>query len=127
MKLLLDTNVLIWWLEDNPRLGGKVRHMLANPANIVLASTVSLWEITVKWRVGKMHLPGSAFAARLDEQNVALIGVETIHIKALEELPLHHGDPFDHLLLAQAMGEGATIVTSDRMMTQYDVPCISLN
>ena len=126
MKLLLDTNALIWWLEDNARLGPRARQHLANPANLVLASIVSLWEISVKWRVGKLHLPGTAFAGLLSEQGVDLIGVETAHLAALEGLPLHHGDPFDHLLLAQAMVEEATILTSDREMTNYGIPCIGV-
>jgi PIN domain nuclease of toxin-antitoxin system len=127
MKLLLDTHALMWWLEDDPRLGPRARQRLADPDNEVIASIVSLWEIALKWRVGKMHLPGSAFAPLLDEQGVALLTVERPHIEALEGLAFHHGDPFDHLILAQAVAEGATVMTKDRQMAQYGVPCIGVS
>ncbi|RJG55919.1 type II toxin-antitoxin system VapC family toxin [Sphingobium terrigena] len=127
MKLLIDTHILIWWLEDSPRLGQKARFRLSNPQNVVLASVVSLWEITIKWRVGKMHLPGSAFADVLREQNVDLLAVTSAHVAAVEMLDFHHGDPFDHLILAQAQAEGATLMTNDRQMTAYGVPCIGIS
>jgi len=127
MRLLLDTHALMWWLEDNPRLGPRARQRLADPDNEVIASMVSLWEITIKWRIGRMHQSGSAFAALLDEQGLAPLTVERAHILMLEQLPLLHGDPFDHLLLAQASAEDATIVTNDRHMTAYGVPCIGVS
>lgn len=127
MKLLLDTNALIWWLEDSPRLGPRARALIADADNVMLASIVSLWEIAVKWRVGKMHLPATRFADLLADQNVSLLGLEQQHIAAVESLAFHHGDPFDHIILAQAKVEGARIITSDRIMTAYGVPCIGVS
>ncbi len=105
-------------------LGPKARELLANPTNTVVATMVSLWEITVKWRVGKYPLPGSAFISFLEEEAVELIGIELSHIEAVEALDTHHKDPFDHLILAQAKVEGASIITSDREMTGYGISCI---
>ena len=89
-------------------LGPKARALLANPANTILATVVSLWEITMKWRAGKYPLPGSAFAEFVETQNVELVGVSLDHLAALEKLPVHHKDPFDHLIIAQALVPACT-------------------
>ncbi|MFM9852605.1 MAG: type II toxin-antitoxin system VapC family toxin [Sphingomonadaceae bacterium] len=124
MKILLDTNALIWWMEDNPRLGPRARNLLANPANETFASLVSVWEITIKWRIGKHHSPGSPYMRFMAEEGVAMVSVTPDHIAAVEGLDFCHKDPFDHLILAQAKVEGAAILTSDRAMADYGVRCI---
>ncbi len=124
MKIFLDTNALIWWMEDNARLGPRARTLLANPANETLASLVSIWEITMKWRVGKHHLPGSSYVRFLAEEGVKVVSVTPDHVAAIEGLDFHHRDPFDHLILAQATVEGAAILTSDQEMKDYGVPYI---
>lgn len=96
---------------------------MADPANTVIASIVSIWEITMKWRTGKFAWPGSTYAGFLGDENVGLVHVEPMHLDVLETLPFHHKDPFDHLILAQAKAEGAAVITSDREMTLYGVPC----
>ncbi|PKQ00681.1 MAG: PIN domain nuclease [Alphaproteobacteria bacterium HGW-Alphaproteobacteria-13] len=124
MRLLLDTHALIWWLEDSPRLGPVSRALIADADNDVLVSIVSLWEITIKWRVGKLEQPGSHFGDLLDDQRIGQLPVTADHVRALDTLAFHHGDPFDHLILAQAETERLTVVTSDRQMALYGVPCI---
>jgi PIN domain nuclease of toxin-antitoxin system len=123
LRLLIDTNVVIWWMADYAALGRKSRTLLSDPSTVVVASLISLWEITMKWRVGKLPAPGSVHAAFLIEEGVELLGLKDAHFDALEKLGHHHGDPFDHLLIAQAKAEGARILTSDRDMTRYGVPC----
>jgi PIN domain nuclease of toxin-antitoxin system len=125
MRILLDTHVLLWWLTDNPRLGPKARALLSASEVAVLVSAVSLWEATVKYRVGKLAERGSELWAELDAEALQPLLISRAHLLALEELPRHHGDPFDHLLLAQAKVEGAALVTADRTMTLYGVPCIA--
>jgi PIN domain nuclease of toxin-antitoxin system len=124
MKLLLDTNALIWWMDDEPMLGSAARRLIADPANMVLGTVVSLWEITMKWRIGKFPRPGSTYGEFLAEEGCGLIGIAMEHVAALEGLLLVHKDPFDHLILAQAKVEGARILTSDRDMVAYGIPCI---
>lgn len=124
MKVLLDTNALIWWMEDKPLLGDKARQVLANPSVELLASVVSLWEITIKWRIGKHQLPGSAYDRFLQDEGIEVLGLTGGHLAALEKLGLHHRDPFDHLILAQATAEDAVLMTSDRVMAEYGVRCI---
>lgn len=126
MRLLLDTNALIWWLTDNPKLGPKARHLIASPQNEIATSIVSLWEISIKWRVGKMDRRGTDFGILLEQQDIELLQITQDHLAALEVLPFHHGDPYDHLILAQAKVEGARIITSDRQMSAYDIPCIGI-
>lgn len=123
MKILLDTNALIWWMEDNSLLGPKARATLANPSNTVIATIVSIWEITMKWRAGKFPWPGSIYISLLAEEDVALMPVEQPHLEVLEQLSFHHKDSFDHLILAQAMVENAALISSDREMAQYGIRC----
>jgi PIN domain nuclease of toxin-antitoxin system len=125
VKILLDTNALIWWLKDDPKLGSNARSIIANRDSQILVSIVSFWEVTMKWRVGKMEFSGSHLLSELGiDSDVALLQIEPVHLSALDDIEAHHKDPFDHLIIAQAKIEGARIVTSDRDMTLYGVPCI---
>ena len=124
MKLLLDTNALIWWFKDSPKLGRKARALIEDASNTVVVSIVSLWEITIKWRIGKLEFSGASVLGMLEELGIDLVAVKPVHLIALDALPLHHRDPYDHLILAQAKVEGARIVTSDTDMPRYGVPCI---
>jgi PIN domain nuclease of toxin-antitoxin system len=126
MKLLLDTNALIWWLIDDPSLGRRARARIADPRNQIMTSIVCLWEISIKWRVHKFDQPGTYFSGLIEEQGIGLLGVSPAHLAALEDLPFYHGDPYDHMVLAQARVEGASIMTSDRRMTDYGVPCVGV-
>jgi PIN domain nuclease of toxin-antitoxin system len=124
VKILLDTNALIWWLHDSARLGQQARRMIAGPDVEILVSIVSLWEISMKWRVSKMEFSGTALLDDLADEGIEPIPVLTSHILALDAIGFHHRDPFDHLLLAQARVEDAAIITSDREMALYGVRCI---
>ncbi len=123
MRLLLDTNALIWWMDDEPILGAATRKLIADPSNTVFATVVSLWEITIKWRIGKLPRRGSEYGGLLVTEGCELLNVRPDHVSALETLEAHHKDPFDHLILAQAKVEGATIITSDREMSLYGIQC----
>lgn len=124
MKILLDTNALIWWLSDDPRLGAKAKQIIAKEDTEILVSVVSLWEITMKNRVGKLEYVGSDFLNDLAEEGIDPLRVSVAHLLKLEAMGFHHKDPFDHLILAQAEVEGARVLTSDKEMTLYGVPCI---
>jgi len=124
MKLLLDTHVLIWWLDDKPALSQYVTALIADPSNDVLVSVVSLWEIVIKVRVGKMRLDINTVVAEIAGQGFGSLGIKLAHLAALTSLPRHHRDPFDHLLIAQALAEGATFVSNDQCVRLY--PILSL-
>ena len=119
MKVLLDTNVLLWWLSDAPRLDAQARAMIADPAHEVLVSVASLWEIVIKVRIGKLEADIAAVEETLDRQDFRRLAISPDHLKALAALPTHHRDPFDHLLIAQAIGEDATFLTGDRQAALY--------
>lgn len=123
MRLLLDTNALLWWLEDNPRLGDA--HQAIQAAhNEVLVSVVSLWECVIKTKTGKLQVPIERLERELAEQGFERLSIRPAHLARLEALIPHHRDPFDLLLIAQAQAEGCAIVTSDAHFSAYDVRLI---
>ena len=127
MKLLLDTNVLIWWLGSSRRVTGRALEAIASPDNIAYVSVASAWELAIKVALGRLELPGSLvswLSKRLDEEQFTILPINLAHVLSVEALPLHHGDPFDRLLIAQAMAEGCWIVTADRIFHHYDVRII---
>lgn len=126
MKLLLDTHALLWWLSDDARLGSQARGLIADPGHDVLVSVVSLWEITLKARIGKLNADIREIFEAIDRQGFVSIEIGRVHLATLAGLPVHHRDPFDHLLIAQAIVEGATLVSDDRTVSLYPVqtvPC----
>jgi PIN domain nuclease of toxin-antitoxin system len=127
--LLLDTHVLIWWFRDNPRLGPRPRALIADGANEILFSFASCWEASIKDRTGKtIEMTGVELWQSAVAERFVPLAIGAAHLAALEGLPqvAKHGDPFDHLLLAQAKAEGAAIITNDAKMAEYGVPCIGV-
>ena len=102
MKCLLGTPALLLWLADDPRLGPSARAVIADPANDILVSVVSLWEIVVKMRAGKLEADIREIADAVEQARFGHLGVGIPHLLTLAGLPINHRDPFDHLLLAQA-------------------------
>jgi PIN domain nuclease of toxin-antitoxin system len=125
VRLLLDTHALLWWLNDDEKLGNHARRLIGDPANDVLVSAVSLWEITVKLRIGKLDADIEEIIAILPDQGFDRLDITDAHLIALTALPLHHRDPFDHLLMAQAVAEGAHFVTQDQNVALYGIPFVT--
>lgn len=122
MRLLLDTHVAIWWLAGDRRLS-KATRVAIEGASQAFLSAVSLWEIFIKQDTGRLDLPiGFVDALRDDFVELSLT---FDHALAGRALPLLHRDPFDRMLVAQAKIEGLTIVTSDRMLSEYGVPVLA--
>ena len=124
MKLLLDTHALLWWLSDDAKLGAKARALIEDPANEIVVSVVSLWEIVVKKRIGKLDADIEQIADAVQADGFFVISVGTDHLRVLEGLPILHRDPFDHLLIAQAITEGATFMSEDHQIPAYPVNVI---
>ncbi len=122
MRLLLDTHVAIWWLSGDGRLSAATRQAIADVPNAFL-SVVSLWEILIKQDTGRIDLP-AGFVDALRDDFIEL-GLTFDHAVAGRALPLLHRDPFDRMLVAQARVEGLTIVTADRMLSEYGVPVLA--
>lgn len=124
MKLLLDTHVLLWARSDSGRLSTAVREALTDPANQAIVSVVSLTEIAIKSSRGKLDIDDTFFDSigQLGA-DVEPFGLE--HVKLLARLPWIHRDPFDRMLIAQALVDGATLLTVDERIRQYAVPTLS--
>ena len=124
MRLLLDTHGVLWFLAGDPRLSASVQHVIADPQNDVFVSAVCSWEVAVKLRIGKLDLDFDRFLLELEAFD--WLGVEQRHLRRLAGLPLHHRDPFDHLLIAQALEDDLTFVTADAHALAYGLrilPC----
>jgi PIN domain nuclease of toxin-antitoxin system len=120
VRLLLDTHVLIWILTDSPRLGDDVRAAIGNPENSVAVSAVSAWEIEIKRATGKLDVPRD-LPEQVARTGFAPVSITLEHAVAAGSLPLHHRDPFDRMLIAQAQLEGLTIMTRDPRFAPYSV------
>ena len=124
MSLLLDTQALLWFLLDDSRLTDKARTAIIELETRVLVSPASLWEIAIKVSLGKYELPEPFerfWNDQLQANHMTLLPISITHTACVAELPFHHRDPFDRLIIAQAMVEGVPVVSSDRMFDQYDV------
>jgi PIN domain nuclease of toxin-antitoxin system len=119
MRLLLDTHALLWWLGDDDRLGPRARRLIEDPGNDVLVSVVSLWEIAVKVRIGKLQADLKEITDAVRQEGFTVLDIATTHLLTLVGLPTHHRDPFDHLLIAQAITENAVFVSDDRNARHY--------
>ena len=119
MILLLDTHAFLWWRENDPRLGAQARKAIAR-ADIVYVSAASAWEIAIKVALGKLRIPGSVEEA-VEESRFSGLPISLGHAAAVLDLPDHHRDPFDRMLIAQARVGGMTVVTADRRFEPYDV------
>jgi len=123
MNLLLDTHVLLWWLDANPTLSKKAQSTIADSNNIVFVSAVVIWEIRIKQSLGKLEIP-SDFRRVLDRQPFEMLPITAEHAHAVGNLPAYHRDPFDRMLIAQAKVERLTFVTRDTIIEQYKIPII---
>jgi PIN domain nuclease of toxin-antitoxin system len=124
MRLLLDTHVWLWWLSERGRLREAALRALLEPANTLLFSAASSWEIAIKYALGKLKLPEppSRFVPeRLARHAMVPLAVQHTHALRVSELPRRHADPFDRLLVAQAQLEKATVLTADPSFVLYDV------
>lgn len=125
MRYLLDTHTVLWMRQGNPRLNrAKWERIFYSPDNEILVSIASLWEMTIKRSLGKLEFEGSVedFASDLEmKHGFLLLPILPAEFARLERLPRHHRDPFDRLLIAQAIENGAIAVTDDRNWKKY--PC----
>ena len=120
MKLLLDTHVLLWWLDDPAKISDTARTAIRGPENAVYVSAVTVWEIVIKKTLGKLDAPDNLDEVlRACQFSPLPIAIE--HALAVQGIPLYHHDPFDRMLIAQANVEGLTIATRDSDILQYPV------
>ena len=119
MRLLLDTQIMLWWLLDDGRLGPDIRARMASSDCII--SVASIWEVAIKHRLGKLPVAPSQFRDHCLQSGATLLPVLDSHASETSALPAIHDDPFDRLLIAQARMEGLMAVSADRHWPRYDV------
>lgn len=126
MKLLLDSHILLWSVHDQGRIAS-VRDLLTDTANTWHVSMATWWELAIKVGLGKLDADVDRLRAAAADAGIVDVPIEWTHVRRAAALPRHHGDPFDHLLVAQAMTEGMRLVTADRALVPYSdlVWCIA--
>ncbi len=127
MRYLADTHAVVWWVEDSPRLSKRARDLFTAGDNKILWSIASSWELAIKTGLGRLTLqaPLAEFLhGELPRQGIELLPIDNRHAVRVAELPNHHGDPFDRMLVAQAQVEGVPILSTDPKLRAYDVEVI---
>jgi PIN domain nuclease of toxin-antitoxin system len=127
VRFLLDTSALLFWLEGSPRIKKPLRDRLAEPANLVFVSAVSAFEIAVKASLGKLRLSGDPAAVLppfFERSGLSTLPITVKHGLGVYALPRHHDDPFDRLLISQAIAEDLTLVSSDGVFSKYAVKLV---
>lgn len=122
-SLLLDSHALLWWQEDDPRLGANARKAVEQPNTALYFSAASVWELAIKRAQQKLELPDSLLEVLADEGFVEIAISAADGLRA-GSLPPHHKDPFDRMIVAQAQSEGLTVVTRDERIAAYGVPVL---
>jgi PIN domain nuclease of toxin-antitoxin system len=128
MKFLLDTHTFLWFVNDNPRLSDQLKDLIEDENNASYLSLASLWEMSIKYSLGKLKFDTS-YEEFIEEEvvqtNLNLLDIKLHHLNVLATLPLHHRDPFDRLIIAQSIIEELPIMTVDPAFAQYPVTVIN--
>ena len=127
MRHLADTHTLLWWAEDSPRLSRRARSALTADDSEILFSIASAWELAIKHSLGRIRLAvplAELLHAELQRHGIEMLPIDGRHVLRVANLPHHHGDPFDRMLVAQAQVEGVAVLTADPRFREYDVQVV---
>ncbi len=119
MKILLDTHILLWASQDHPNLPQNAKELIVNGNNDIYFSTASIWELMIKKNINKLDIDIKNFVNDLYEMNIFELSISIDHVLKLEDLANHHKDPFDRILVAQALAEPIKLITHDNILQQY--------
>lgn len=122
MRLLLDTQAVVWWLEDDERLSSRAGEAISQAGQEAVVSAASIWELSIKRAAGRYS--GDDLLGPAQSAGFTILAVEGEHAKLAGELPAHHRDPFDRMLVAQALIEDRVLVSSDALLPRYRVPVL---
>lgn len=123
-RLMLDTHAVLWWLGDDPRLGPKARELIANPNNQIFVSAATAWVISIQKSPGKLEVPDGLDNVA-EEEGFEKLPISFFHGERAGDLPAHHRDPFDRMLIAQSQAEGLEIITADNVFSKYGVRTVN--
>jgi PIN domain nuclease of toxin-antitoxin system len=124
MKLLLDTHTFLWWITDDPQLSTKARELIGDGHNILYWSAASSWEVSIKYALGRMPLPEAPeqfLPAEIEKNRLESLSIIDAHTFQSGQLPHHHRDPFDRMLVAQAQVESLALLSNDQQLNHYNV------
>lgn len=127
MKLLLDTHAFLWWVEGTPSVGRRARAAISNPDNEIFFSIASCWELAIKLSLGRLRFTQKLdrfIAEQLALNGFSLFDLELKHAVRVAGLPFHHRDPFDRLLVAQALEDELAVASADRVFRKYGVTLV---
>ena len=124
MRLLLDTHALLWWLSDDLRLSRPARSAISDPANQLIASAAVGYEIAYKQNLGRLPALPEMLPERLRREGIGTLPITLAHAIAAAALPGPHRDPWDRIMMAQALAEDCRVVTVDRIFSDYGVPIL---
>jgi PIN domain nuclease of toxin-antitoxin system len=127
LKFLLDTHVFLWWITDDSRLSPKARELISNGQNELFFSAASAWEIAIKAQIGRLQLsnkPDVLIPDQLLKNSIEALPIHLRHALHVFDLPSHHRDPFDRMIIAQAKLEDLPIISSDKVFSQYSVEVV---
>lgn len=127
MKYLIDTHILIWFLEGNVSLSKRAKNIIIDTDNQLFVSIASLWEMTIKMSIGKLKLSKTLpeIIAQMESDGINTLSIEEEHLLTLLALPFHHNDPFDRLLIAQAQTENLVLITDDSKFNSYNISVLN--
>jgi len=124
MNLLLDTHTFLWFVNDDPRLSDRFKDLIENENNVSYLSMASLWEMSIKYNLGKLTLAPS-YEEFVEKEiilnSINLLNIELAHLKINATLPFHHRDPFDRIIIAQSMAENIPVITVDSVFNKYSL------
>ncbi|HIJ86837.1 MAG TPA: type II toxin-antitoxin system VapC family toxin [Desulfuromonadales bacterium] len=124
MRLLLDTHTFLWWINNDPSLSQPARSAISSKLNECYVSLASCWELAIKVSIGKLQLTKSLdrfIPEELATNDFQLLSIHFKHVAKVEALPFHHRDPFDRLIVAQALSEKMTLISADTVLSEYGV------
>lgn len=122
-NFLIDTQIFIWWMEENKKLPAGIKSILDDPLNNIFISVAAPWEIVIKIKSGKLRVPKN-FAEFVMNEVFKVLPIQVNHVLHLRKLPLHHKDPFDRILISQAIVESLTLITADQKIWKYKLKLI---
>ena len=123
MDILLDTHALWWFLNGSDKMPDATKETILNPENTIYVSIATIWEVAIKMSIGKLNFDGriDRFVEAVESEDFLLLDITPTHIKSVQELPFIHRDPFDRMLIAQAIVEELSIMTTDSNIAKYDI------
>jgi PIN domain nuclease of toxin-antitoxin system len=124
VKLLLDAHAVLWWMVDDRRLGAQARAAISDASAVVLVSAATVWEIEIKRRLGRLDMGDTDLIEQLTAEGFVELPISARHARQAAHLPPHHDDPFDRMILAQALLEGLACVSKDSALSAYGVPIV---